>query len=61
MQGQRNLEWGPLNVSLQELVWRKIIMKTQNSPSQNALLYSVIVAKSLQFLQRLIGNGNSWG
>lgn len=35
MQGWGNLEWSPLNVSLQELVWRKIIMNTQNNPSQN--------------------------
>lgn len=36
MQGWRNLEWSPLNVSLQEFAWRKIIMKTQSNPSQNA-------------------------
>lgn len=36
MQGWRNLEWSSLNASPQELVWRKIIMKYQSSPSQNA-------------------------
>lgn len=36
IQGWRNLEWSPLNVSLQELIWRKMIMKTQTNPSQKA-------------------------